>query len=182
MENFSDYILLEKNYLKKLEIVYYLSKKENIFFDNSVVFKTELARMFIDTMNIDIDRNIVLTACMLCGCKKPKEAQNLDKIKTYAIDGAEYLSTLGFSNRFCKICSEVNRYNEIEDREKESDILELVDCFGGMLLHRPEREGFKAEEALILLEERNLKGKNNKYLEDFKKFIVAMEEIKIWVY
>lgn len=86
MENFSDYILSEKNYLKKLEIVYYLSKKENIFFDNSVVLKTELARMFIDTMNINVDKNIVLTACILCGCKKPKEAQNLDKIKTYAIE------------------------------------------------------------------------------------------------
>ena len=95
------------------------------------------------------------------------------------LNGAEYLSTLGFSSRFCKICSEVNRYNEIEEREKESDILELVDCFGGMLLHRPEREGFKADEALILLEERNLKGKDNRYLEDFKKFVVAMEDIKI---
>lgn len=86
MENFSDYILSEKNYLKKLEIVYYLSKKENIFFDNSVVLKTELARMFIDTMNIDVDKNMVLTACMLCASKKTKDAQNLDKIKTYAIE------------------------------------------------------------------------------------------------
>lgn len=179
MENFSDYILSEKNYLKKLEIAYYLSKKENIFFDNSVVFKTELARMFIDTMNIDVDKNMVLTACILCACKKPKEARNLDKIKTYAIEGAEYLKTLGFSDRFCKICSEINRYNEIEEREKESDILELVDCFGGMLLHRPEREGFKVDEALVLLEERNLKGKDNMYLGEFKKFVNAMEEIKI---
>lgn len=91
MENFSDYILSEKNYLKKLEIAYYLSKKENIFFDNSVVFKTELARMFIDTMNIDVDKNLVLTACILCGCKKPKEAQNLDKIKTYALERSRIL-------------------------------------------------------------------------------------------
>jgi len=179
MENFSEYILSEKNYLKKLEIVYYLSKKEDIFFDNSVVFKTELARMFIDTMNIDVDKNMVLTACMLCGCKKPREPQNIDRIKGYALEGAQYLSTLGFSDRFCKMCSEVNRYNEIEEREKESDILELVDCFGGMLLHRPEREGFKPDEALILLEERNLKGKDNIYLESFKKFVVAMEDIKI---
>jgi len=48
-----------------------------------------------------------------------------------------------------------------------------------MLLHRPEREGFKTDEALVLLEERNLKGKDNRYLDDFKKFVVAMEEIKI---
>ena len=59
MENFSEYILTEKNYLKKLEIAYYLSKKENIFFDNSVVLKTELARMFIETMDIDVDKNLV---------------------------------------------------------------------------------------------------------------------------
>lgn len=95
------------------------------------------------------------------------------------LNGADYLKSLGFSSRFCKICSEVNRYNEIEEREKESDILEVIDCFGGMLLHRPEREGFKPDEALILLEERNLKGKDNRYLEEFKKFVVAMEEIKI---
>lgn len=89
------------------------------------------------------------------------------------------MASLGFSKRFCKICEEHNRYSGSEPREKESDILELVDQFGGMLLHRPERMGFEVDEALVLLEYRNLKGKENRYLEQFKEFVNKMEEIKI---
>lgn len=180
METFADYILSEKDYIKKMEIVYYLKKRTNIFFDNSVIFKTELARMFIEDMHIDdIDKNLVLTACLLCSCKKTDNPQDLSKIKSYAKDGANYLATLGFSKRFCKICEEVNRYSESEPREKESDILELVDNFGGMLLNRPERRGFPVDEALILLEFRNMKGKNNCYLEKFKQFVITTEEIAV---
>ena len=46
-----------------------------------------------------------------------------------------------------------------------------------MLLDRPERIGFKPEEALVLLEHRNLKGHNNIYLEQFKEFINKEMEI-----
>ena len=49
-----------------------------------------------------------------------------------------------------------------------------------MLLHRPERMGFKVDEALCLLEYRNLKDKDNRYLEEFKEFVTEMEEIRIW--
>ena len=48
-----------------------------------------------------------------------------------------------------------------------------------MLLDRPERIGFKADEALVLLEHRNLKGKENRYLEQFKKFINKMQEVYV---
>lgn len=179
METFADYILSEQDYIKKMEIVYYLKKRTNIFFDNSVIFKTELARMFIDDMNIDVDRNLVLTASLLCSCKKPEDARDLSKIKSYAKDGAEYLATLGFDNRFCKICEEVNRYSGSTPREKESDILELVDNFGGMLLNRPERRGFPVDEALVLLEFRNMKDKNNIYLNKFKEFVSITEGIAV---
>ena len=118
METFADYILSEQDYIKKMEIVYYLKKRANIFFDNSVIFKTELARMFIDDMMItDVDRNIVLTACLLCFCKKSSNPQDLSKVKSYAKEGAEYLKKLGFSDRFCKICEGVNRYSYQEERE-----------------------------------------------------------------
>lgn len=100
-------------------------------------------------------------------------------MKSYAKDGAQYLETLGFDKRFCKICEEVNRYSGSEPREKESDILELVDNFGGMLLNRPERRGFPVDEALVLLEFRNMKGKENRYLEKFKEFVVVTEEIAV---
>ncbi len=180
METFADYILSEHNYIKKMEIVYYLKKRANIFFDNSVIFKTELARMFIEDMHIDdVDKNMVLTACLLCGCKKINNVQELSKIQSYAKEGAKYLATLGFDEKFCKICEEVNRYSGSSPREKESDILELVDNFGGMLLNRPERRGYPVDEALILLEFRNLKGKNNCYLEKFKEFVCATEGIAV---
>ena len=45
-----------------------------------------------------------------------------------------------------------------------------MDQFGGMILNRPERIGFSPDEALCLLVNRNLKGKNNKYIERFNAF------------
>ena len=176
METFADYILSEKDFIKKLEIVYYLQKrKPEIFFDNSVILKAEIARLFIESMNLDVDKNIVLTACLLYACKKNIMSHDLEKIKRYAQEGAEYLETLGFSERFCKICKEVNRYQGEEEREKESDILELVDNFGGLVLDRPERKGYPIDTALNLIETRNLKGKNNRYLEQFKEFMYMKE-------
>lgn len=181
-ETFADYILSEENYIKKMEIVYYLKKKANIFYDNSVILKTELAKMFIETMEIDVDKNLVITASLLCACKKSDVPQDLNKIKTYAKESADFLRTLGFSDRFCKICEEQNRYSGSTPREKESDILELVDNFGGMLMHRPERIGFTVDEALCLLQYRNLKGKNNIYLDNFVRFVESMKEIKVSEY
>ena len=59
METFADYILNEQNYVKKLEIVYYLQKRSDIFFDNSVILKTEIARLFLDEANLPgIDKGI----------------------------------------------------------------------------------------------------------------------------
>lgn len=129
MENFADYILSEKNYGKKLEIMYYLKKKVNIFFDNTVIFKSLIVKLFIETMEIDIDENIVITAMLLCGCKKINNAQDIEKIKSYAKEGAEFLSKLGFSKEFCLICEQHNRYSNSLPRKKESDILELADQF-----------------------------------------------------
>lgn len=177
METFADYILSEKDLIKKMEIVYYLKKREKIFFDNSVILKVEIARLFIETMKLDVDKNLVLTACLLYACKKNIMSHDLDKIKRYAIDGAEYLETLGFSKRFCKICSQVNRYLGDENREKESDILELVDNFGGLVLDRPERKGYPIDEAMNLIENRNLKDRNNIYLEKFKTFMCLKEGV-----
>ena len=80
---------------------------------------------------------------------------------------------------FVKICEEVNRYSQSNPREKESDILELVDQFGGMLLDRPERIGFKPDEAMVLLEHRNLKDYYNRYLHTFNDFVNMMEQIEL---
>ncbi len=130
METFADYILSEKDWIKKMEIMHYLQKKTGIFFDKSVIFKTFLAKLFLDATDLKLDQNLILTACLLCNCKKSNDPQDLNRIKSYAKEGAEYLGELGFSERFCKICEEVNRYSGSSPREPESDILELVDQFG----------------------------------------------------
>lgn len=179
MENFAEYILNEEDLAAKMEIAYYLSKKKKILFDKSVIFKTEIARMFLNYSKIEVDKNFLLTACLLCNCKKIDNAQDIESMQTYAKKGAEYLEMLGFGKKFCKVCEEVNRYSNSNPRERESDILELVDQFGGMLLDRPERIGFKPDEALVLLEHRNLKDDYNRYLETFKDFIGFMEKISI---
>ena len=90
-----------------------------------------------------------------------------------------YLERLGFEKRFCKICEEVNRYSKSEPRENESDILEIVDHFGGMLLDRYDRVAFKPDEALLLLEYRNLKGKPNKYLDGFVSFVEEIQRAHV---
>lgn len=179
METFADYILAETNWVKKLEIMYYLKQKTGIFFDKSVIFKTMIAKLFLENSDINLDKNLVLTACLLCNCQKNNSPKDLEKVKSYAKEGAEYLRELGFSQRFCKICEEVNRYSGSFPREKESDVLELVDNFGGMLLDRPERVAFQVDEALVLLEYRNLKDKNNRYLAEFKKFVNEMQEVLV---
>lgn len=179
MEDFAEYILNEKDLISKIEIIYFLAPKLEINFDKSIIFKTEIARMFLKYTNAKVDNNLVLTACLLCNCKKVDNAQKIGKLKTYAIEGAEHLKKLGFDERFCKICEGVNRYSQITQREPESDILELVDQFGGMLIDRPERVGFAPDEALVLIEHRNLKSEYNRFLEIFRSFVEAMEKVEI---
>ena len=179
MDTFASYILDEEELESKMEITYYLSKKAKVFFDKSVVFKLEIARLFLNYSKIEVDKNFILTACLLCNCKKVNQTQDIDKIHSYAKEGAEYLRGLGFSKKFCKVCEEVNRYSNSNPRERESDILELVDQFGAMLLDRPERIGFKPDEALVLLEHRNLKDEYNRYLSTFIEFINFLEDVKI---
>ena len=180
METFAEYILNEKDLGKKIEIVFYLSKKKDIFFNNSIIFKALIVSLFIDTMKIkEVDKNTLVTAILLCNCKKINDPQNLEKIKSYAKDSAIFLESLGFSKEFCLICEQHNRYSNSYPRRKESDILELADQFGGMLLDRPERIAFPIEEALILLESRNLKNCNNVYLDKFKEFINIAKEVNL---
>ena len=179
MEDFATYILGEKNLAEKMIIAYYLSRKSGIYFDKSIVLKAEIAKLFIEYMELDVDENETLTAMLLCNCKKIENVQKIGKLETYAKEGAEYLSTLGFNNHFCKICEEVNRYSQSIPREKESDILEIVDQFTGLILNRVEREAFTTDEAIVILKERNLKYTDNRYLKLFETFITDFENITI---
>ena len=99
MEDFATYILNENDVIQKMVITYYLSKKTGIFFDKSIALKTEIAKLFIEFMKINVDVNVVTTAMLLCNCKKVENAQKRGKLETYAMEGAEYLSTIGFTNK-----------------------------------------------------------------------------------
>jgi hypothetical protein len=183
-ETFADYILGETDWGKKLEIMYYMKKRTDIFYDNSVIFKALITKMFLEYLQvnypqIELDHNKIITARLLCDCCKVENSTSIDEIRGYAMRGAKYLSTLGFDDEFCRICEGVNRYTIKENRPIESDILELSDQFGGMLLDRPERIGFKPDEALVLLQYRNLKDVNNQMLPQFIKFVEDMERVKI---
>ena len=187
METFADYLLGEQDLINKMDILNKLQRmlREkrgiSIFFNNTVIFKTEIARMFLEYTDVgkEVDSNLVLTACLLCNCKKIDGPQSLESLHSYAKKGAEFLSTLGFDNRFCKICEEVNRYSGSEPREPESDILELVDNFGGMMLDRPERAGFTPEKAIMQLELETFKAHKNRYFEQFKEFVQMMQEVEV---
>lgn len=175
---FADYILSEKRISEKMKIMFYFKKNHDIFFDNTVIFKAEIARMFLENTKLEgVDPNIVITACLLYGCKKTVISFDIDKIKTYAEEGAKYLATLGFDDRFCKICQEANRYAPRGKREIEGDILELVDNFG-MLLDREDRIAFTPSEFLFVMENKNLKDKENQCLEDFKEFVMEVENVE----
>ena len=183
-ETFADYILGEKDWGKKLEIMYYLKKRTGIYYDNTVIFKTLLTKMFLDYLNINctdikVDENKVITARLLCDCLKIENSTDLEKIRSYAKRGAKYLSTLGFDDDFCRICEGVNRYTIKENRPIESDILELSDQFGGMVLDRPDRMGFSLNDALVLLQYRNLKDKDNKLIDQFVDFINELNKIEV---
>ena len=179
MDDFATYILNEEDHVQKMIIAYYLSKKADIFFDKTIILKTEIVRIFIDYAKLNVDRNTALTAMLLCNCKKIEDIQKKEKLETYAKRGAEYLSTLGFSKRFCKICEGINRYSGIEPREPESDVLELVDQFIGIILDSRFTSRITTEEAFVILKERNLKDSYNRYLNDFQVFLQEMEKITI---
>ena len=65
MNKVARYIYTQKNFVRKIEMVYYIKKINDLFFDTSVIFKTELARMFMDSMCLDVDENLVITASLV---------------------------------------------------------------------------------------------------------------------
>ncbi len=183
-ETFAEYFLQEKEWTKKIEIMFYLKKRLNIFFDNTVVFKSLLTKLFCEYVNAHypderLNTNLVVSARLLCDCKKISVSNNVNEIRNYAKNGALFIASLGFSTKFCAICEGVNRYTIKEDREKESDVLELTDQFGGMLIDRNDRTSISIEDALDLLQFRNLKGVYNRYLNYFVEFIRFMQDISI---
>ena len=179
MEKMASYFLKEKNFSKKVEKVMYFAKIENLFFDKSTVLKAELARMFIDSMNLEVDQNEVVTAALMYSLKKVDGPIEIEREKQEISEDRNLLKNLGFSDRFSKYATQYIRNNKDEDREKEGDILELIEQFGGMILHRENRLAYNPYEAIDLIKNKNLIGLENRYLEDFILFVDCMENIKL---
>ena len=188
METLADYILNEEDLQGKMDIIYRLQrmlkerKNISIYFNKIVIFKTEIARMFLeytDVENENIDKNLVLTASLLCNCKRPIKDKNIENLYNYAKNGADFLATLGFSKRFCRICEEVNRNSGINPREPEGDILEIVDKFGDLLLETPEKEAYTPEKAISELENKIFRVEENRYLGKFKDFVKLIQEVEV---
>ena len=182
MATFAEYILSENDFIKKIDIMTYLKKKQNIFFNTSVIMKAELAREFMDTMKIDVDKSLVLTACLMCDCLKIDSPEELVRLQKSQAEYRNYLRSLGFNDRFCKICAEHSRVGQNPNvpREKESDILELADQFGGLIMHRSDRIAYTVPEALEILVNKNMKDVNNIYLGQFQEFVDIMEGMEVW--
>lgn len=176
MGNFSDYLLNEKDWVTKLTIMNVLSERKKVFFDKTVVFKVELTKLFIEIMGIDVDENLVLTAGLLYSCKKNIEKNDKQK---YIESQTQFLQELGFEDRFCKICEQVYTYSPEEQREKEADILFLMEHFGELLLDKPERKGYETEKAIEIMEKEILTSQPNLYKEEFSQFMKIMQEIYI---
>ena len=94
-----------------------------------------------------------------------------------ALSSKEFLEKLGFNERFCRICEGVNRYSGLNPREPESDILELVDNLGGLLLNRSDRVSYGMQQAMELLVNKNLRKVDNRYIDLFKEFIYKEEGV-----
>ena len=85
-DSFADMMLNERKLTEKMKILLYFKKKHNCFFDNTVIFKTEICRMFLEHSKPDVDNNLVLTACLLYACKKSVISFTEEKRRTYYKD------------------------------------------------------------------------------------------------
>lgn len=127
MATFADLILTERNFDRKVELMEKLASREEITFNNGIIFKALIVKLFVETMKIDVDINEIVTAALLCMCKKVENSQDIQRIESYAEESAKYLKTLGFSKRFCMMCEQHNRYSGNQPRLTESQILEIAD-------------------------------------------------------
>lgn len=181
MATFAQYILNETDFVKKIEIASFLKKKQNTYFNTSVIMKAEIAREFMNTMKLEVNQNLVVTAALLYDCLKIDSPEEIVRLQKSQEEYKRYLKALGFEDRFCKICAEHSRVGQNPNipREKESDILELAEQFGGLLIHRSDRLAYTVPEALEILVNKNMKGIKNSYLEQFQEWVDIMEDIEV---
>ena len=89
-ESFASYILSQTDWGKKLEIMFYLKKKTNIYYNNAVIFKTLISKMFTEYLNdknpeMNLDTNLIITARLLCDCCKEEDTTDQNVIQNYSL-------------------------------------------------------------------------------------------------
>lgn len=170
----ADELLEEKDSIKKCELIYYISKKEPILFNTAIMLKVEILRMFLDEMNYeDIDKSYMLTLALIYTAKKINSPQEKLRLKLNIQENIDYIKSLGFSDEFAKDASRYKEPDEGEEdkRSRYAKILDIIDQFGGMIVHREDRLAFPIPKALDILEKTNLKNSKNPYLKDFVAYI-----------
>ena len=161
----ADLIFAEGNYQKKIVMIHSLSLAFDLFFDASVIYKTDLITMFMNNVDIELDLQLMQTLGLLFSCKK---GFFLDD--AYLEESAEFLFKIGFSREFCDICKNVFPKNP-DETFKEAELLRLIDKFGDLLLKNSEREGFPVDKAIEMLSKDE---KYNLYLNDFLYYLLDL--------
>ena len=69
-ETFASYFLNQKDLERKFDIMHYLKKRTGIFYDTTVIFKTIMAKQFLNYLQdnypeIELDENIYISKTSL---------------------------------------------------------------------------------------------------------------------
>ena len=82
---------------------------------------------------------------------------------------------------FVKFVLNILELDKIQNvpRERESDILELSEQFGALLVHRSDRLPYTVPEALEILSKKNMAGIKNVFLSQFEEFVDIMEDMQV---
>lgn len=176
--NIADALLKEEDLIRKFEIMFYLQKKESIFFNTTSMVKAELMRMFLEDQKIkDLDISEMLTMALIYTVKRIDSPQEKQRMQENKKENMEYIQSLGFSEDFAR---NATYYKEgdvpEEERTVEEKILDIFDQFAGLISHREERIAYKIPQALDVLEKNNLASSTNEYLPIFIEFIKKTDE------
>lgn len=191
--NFAKSMLAEDQWDKKMELMCIFKNSFNLYFDNFVIFRTLIVKLFLDRINGEqstffysklrqypqfaVDNNIIITASLLMDCKRRSRC-NKDA-DTYLSEGAQYLLQKGFSKNFCEICKKANLQIKCE-KPIESQLLEIISAFSEMLIHGFYPETYEVPMALYLLNDKFISGnfyKDYSVIQLFNEFVIYMENI-----
>ena len=178
--NIAEALLKEEDLIRKFEIMYYLQKKEAIFFNTTSMIKAEILRMFLEDQKIEgIDISEMLTLSLIYTIKRIDSPQEKERMKENKLENIKYIQSLGFSEKFAK---NATYYKEgdvpEEERTIEEKLLDIFDQFAGLISHREDRIAYQIPQALDILEKNNMATTTNEYLPIFIEYVNRVDESK----